>query len=170
MELKIMTEKEEKGFSLTTPALSEDLLEQSRNSKCEKWEKWYQNINTTFCPRVSKLLQKKDSLTLTQLVHDRKQDRKFSQILICRYVTFMKSRNMNMNIPDVNPLWQSVCVKVRIFGSPHFHFYCVSFLFLLKFHYGEGHIMHQTNVIISLIEAFFLHFRGISWRAQMSAL
>lgn len=109
MELKIKTEKEEKGFSLTTPALSEDLLEQSRNSECEKWEKWYQNINTTFCPRVSNLLQKKDSLTLRQLV-DTKQDRKFSKLLVCRYMTFMKSRK-GKPIPDVNSLWQSVCVK-----------------------------------------------------------
>ena len=112
MELKIMTEKEEKGFSLTTPALSEDLLEQSRNSECEKWEKWYQNINTTFCPRVSNLLQKKDPLTLRQRV-DTKQDRKFSKLLVCRYMTFMKSRK-GKPIPDVNSLWQSVCVKVII--------------------------------------------------------
>ena len=119
MELKIMTKRKEKGFSLTTTALSQveksnDEINDDDAEMCEKWEKWYKNINVYFCPPVLKLIKRNKTLTLKDVVLKELGKGTFNQFLVCQYRMYFNGNT----IPNVNRLWQSICVAV----SKHFDF------------------------------------------------
>ena len=119
MELKVMTERKEKGFSLTTTALSQ--VEKSNDDDaemCEKWEKWYKSINIYFCPRVLKQLKSNKTLTLKDLISKELGTGTFNKFLVCQYrMSYNGNTIPNMHtttISNVHRLWRSICVTVSI--------------------------------------------------------
>ena len=110
MERK-MAQNQGKGFS-QLPHHSENLpgpnvwknAVQEHDEKCAKWEKWHQDISTSFCPRIEQLIRQNHTFTIADLVH-RNQPRIFSKFMLCKYMD-------NRNFTNFQAMWHSVCVTV----------------------------------------------------------